>query len=432
VTAVLLLVSYQSLTAEAYLGGTLRAQVSSLVDPADPIRSSLYTVLSAALSVQAGSDVVDGEIHGRVDVDYLNEDVSAHLDSATLDAYFGSHVLLRAGWFIYNRSVADVLRILDVFTRTDFEAYFQGRLDQASMPSVLFQTSVVLGPAFVRMTVQPVILDVGFLDVDSIWFPDTGVPDQINVRFPSAKTIYRSEIVIDDYPAPTGALEEVSFAAEAGGSLGPVDLFAIYYHGQDMRPLFTATLEFPNGLFADFRARLTPVYRTIDAIGGAMITVFGPVRVYTEQMYRFSDSILTEAVTVSETGFKTLIHESPTYRYTVGTSYENYRLSLVAAVEFTDTTILDPVTRMVEPFLDRALAVLLQWSGFDGRLSLTGMGLMSLPDKSLVTTARIEVTSLDQSLAGALVLPLFWGGADTELGQYHDNIFPTVSLTFRF
>ncbi len=418
--------------AQPTVGGVAGFDLSAYVPRETLAATSLGTVVRATGTASATGSAGAVELAATLRQDLAAEELHARLDRALITAYLGSFLELRAGLFTYGPSVADLRPSMDFYMRQDIEPYLSGRPEAARLPAPLVQLTGFVGGFYARVTALPLMLEVPFFESDSIWFPDLGFPTEVEVNFPSPGTLTLSEIIVDPYPSPSGRLDEVSIQVDAGGTLGPVDFGVFYYHGQDMRPLHTATLEFPNGLFEDYVVRLTPVYRVVDVLGGSLLGVAGPVRLYTEHAYRFSDKIVIEQLTATDTGFQTMTYETPTYTFMVGASYRNAVARLLLTAEYSDTVILEPVTRMIEPALEQALALGTTWTPYDGQLALTLLGLMSFPDHSVNTSIRLEGQSRDGSYLARLTLPLFWGEADTELGQYADIIFPTLSVEYRF
>ncbi|MFP4485002.1 MAG: hypothetical protein ACLFO1_09135 [Spirochaetaceae bacterium] len=414
------------------IGGEVRYRVGAEIPVANPGEALLSHVGAAAVSLSAGSACGEVNLRARLEQDFGADSTDIDLESGEVVGYLGDYLVSRAGFFAYQPSVSDLLPALDFFKRRDLEAYFAGRVEKAIIPAPLLQLTGLAGPLYARLTILPVEVEVPFVDAGSPWFPNLGFPEEINVGSPSSTTMRLSEIVVDRYPAPTLRVDAASYQGELGGSVGLIDFTIIYYHGQDLRPRYTATLEFPQGLFQDYRVRLTPVPHRLDAIGGNILAVLGPVRTYGEIVYRHADVIVVEEVTVTESGFQTKVHETPTWTYTLGASYRRVYPALLITAEYTNSGIEDRVTRMIEPSLEHAAALTATWSPFDGRLAVTAFGLMSLLDYSFNTSLRTELWSPDGSLGVRLTAPVFWGADDTELGQYADLVLPSAEVVYRF
>ena len=419
-------------SAQVSLGGEAAYRFGAQIPIGSPSDTLLSHVGSATASLYAASDVGEIELIGAVEQDFMAGSTDLSLEESELVAYLGSYLVLRTGVFDYQPSVSDLLPSFNFFARRDLESYFEGRVGEATLPAPLVQLTGLAGPYFGRVTIMPTEAKVPFVDPDSPWFPNLGFPEEIRIGFPSPTVMRLTEIVVEPYPDPSRSFTDVSYQAEFGGTVRAFDFRLLYYHGQDLRPRYTATLEFPEGLFQDYRVRLTPIEWNLDAFGASLLAVLGPVRTYGEILHRHTDAVVIERVTSTPSGFQTIIHESPTYTYTLGASYRSSFPAVLLTAEYTNSGILKPVTRMIEPNLEHAAAASATWSPLDGRLSLTAFGLVSLRDYSFNTSFRGEVWSRDASLGLRLTVPAFWGEPDTELGQFSDLLFPSVTLTYRF
>lgn len=418
--------------AQPLLSGEAETTFSYLVPGEQLEEAGIDGGIRAALTVEAQNTSSAVRFAVSLESGMRDRAVTLTLDEAAATAYLGQYLTARVGQFHHQPSVADLLPVLNVFTRTDYEAYFSSRLEDAAQPAPMLQLTATASQWFARATVIPVLLPVRFVDSSSVWFPNLGFPESITVSFPSETTLHLAGIDLEPYPEASGAPGEVSLAAEAGATFGPVDLTGIYYHGQDLRPLYTATLTFPEGLLGDYRVVLTPVVNTLHLLGVSAVAVVGPFRISTEHALRFGDVVLTERVVASETGFETESFNRPSYQPLLGVSWMAGPVPLTVSAEYRNTIVLDPVTRIVRPLLSHAAGLLLTYRPFGGRLSVSAVLLASLPDQGVGLSLLVRGFGFDRAARLDFALPLFFGTPTSDLGQYSPNIMPTLALSVRY
>lgn len=417
--------------AGASVGGEAEYRIEGLIPRNDPGATTSEHHIELTTRLSAGSEI--GELSAAVTTgrNLTARSRKLSLEQAQVSAFFGNLVVADLGLFRYQPAVADLLPSHNFFARRNYPAFFTGRLQDAALAAPLFRVNVGGFRLFASATLLPVMLEVPFVSTDSPWFPNLGFPEEIDVSSPVSQTLTLDEIIVEAYPEATGHPAEASFELAGGVTAGPVDLALRYYNGQDLRPLYAVSLD-PDGLSSPYDIYLRPIYRRIHALAASALAVIGPVRLYTEQTLRLNDAVIVREFTNVATRFETLVYRTPSYTPLIGASYTARGVPIVASAEYRNAAIINPVDRMLEPLLDHAAAVSVLWRPWNGRLTATAFGLVSIPDGSTNSSLRLELTSRSRAMSVQLTVPIFWGAAGTELGQYADTIAPSLSLTYRF
>lgn len=417
---------------EAFFTGDTTFFIRSMIDNDNIIQSPLNGELLFKPTIYAGADIVELQATGEMSLAIVDGTIEFELAEITASVYPLSFLSLKIGKFLHSPSMADFFPQLDFFTRRDYEALIAGRIEDFAKPTYLFGINAFYDRFFLKALVEPFRTPVPFFSADSPWLPDLGFPEEISIRFPREDTLTLSEVIIEAYPIAPPTLDDFSVSAEAGGTIEFLDFVVLFYHGLDTAPLYTASLEFPQGLFQDYRVRLTPKVTDIDVLGAGISAVIGSFKLTFENSFAFKKSFLTEKLVYSETAFETLSFESPYYSLTAGVGYENFSINLFINIEYTNGFAIEPDERMVAPSFSHMVATSVLWTFLENRFSLQSTTLINIPDWSVSEIVKASFTTLDEAFETGFSLPLFFGAEDTAFGRYRGNIYPSLYLTVRF
>ncbi len=361
-------------------------------------------------------------------------EVTADIKELVLSFSLSDSIEISAGRYIHDASFASFFSRTAFARVTDYQEILEGNPDSAVLASWLIEGTYYFGDLYLRASAEPFRTELPFFETDSVWFPNLGFTEKISSPFASDGVIELEGISITEPVQSTNwynFIEDIGGALEFGGRLGPCDFLTIIYSGRDTVPLYSAEIILKN-LVDDYSVVLYPVEQRIYAAGIAARGVIGPVVLYGESSFILNKPFIKETFYSTSAGFETESYTSKYIGLTVGGRWEWWETNLFITAEYTDGYILNEEPRTIMPFFQRMALLSLLWTPLDGQLSLNLNGVADIEETSFAVTTGIEYAPGEGKLSIKLGMPLFFGAADSTLGQYSDIIFPTISASILF
>ena len=418
-----------SLSAELVFGGTGEIYSQLLVEPGHVGRSRIGwdTRFSPILAIDSPSY----DLFFRSSFSYEDnaEQISTQIDELYLVLDPLPFLQLRLGRFSYLAGTALFLSNTRYFVRRDLEELLTGRIEKVELAGDMAQLSFFLADHYLRLTAAPFTGRALIPDPGSPWFPDKDLPGSITVYFPTTKVLVLDNLSLEEAELPPFNLQNLSASLELGGTIYPVDYALLYYHGSDNSPLVKAAFEFPQGLYESYDIILTPVSRSIDALGLNLALQLGPFTFWTDDSFTSAKTFLTNRL--SSAAMETALAQQPYLELCLGMSYRPPFVDGLLAVEYRDGFVFGQDDPVIEPLLSSVLVVLLQLDLWDGKLSPSVTWIESLHDPSRAVSLRVSFRPA-MELEARLSAPLFFGPADSELGQFRENYLLSAGVIWRF
>lgn len=418
---------------EVVLGSTVTQRAALLLPLGGSSHDGAVPLLDSSLEASPQLSVFASrfELGATARVVVAQPDTELEVDVSTYELRIAPAPFLglSIGRFHYRPGMAEFLSNSNFYDRLDSTALLEGRLAQSAHPGDLLQARLFLGDAYLVLTATPFVQTPVLPAVDSPWFPDADIPEEIVSPPPFGAAIPRGAISYEDIePHLPLSAERLGYSVEVGGYLAGFDLSTLWYSGWDNNPLLTARITIPS-LSGDepFSVALTPVYRKITAVTANARRAFGRFVVWTDNAYTFYKRFLTNRIDIVRRTTQTA--EAPYLQHTAGASVSispgwlvvgEYRL----AHEISDETVLGY-------FLDSAALLSVQKQLFDYRLTAGVSGLMSLDDYSTAVLSELTY-ALDETFEVRVGFSVFVGADDSELGQFGGFLPVRTGLAVRF
>ncbi len=339
-----------------------------------------------------------------------------------------------AGKYIHDSSFAAFFSKTAFFRTVDYQELLKGSIDSAAVPSWLVEGTYFLGDWYVRGSVEPFRGDIPFFEVDSVWFPNLGFPEEIPSFLAPDGKIELEELRLVEPEARNAwnrLIEDIGGSLEIGGRVGSVDLMMLLSSGRDTTPLYTTEVVLKN-LVDDYRIDLHPLEERLTSMGIAARTAFGPVVLFGEGAFSFNKPLMKETFYSTDAGFETESYTSPYIGITIGGRWEWWEANLLTSAEYTNGFILSEASRTVMPFFQQMALGSVLWTPLDGRLSCTAACVVAIEDGSVAGNLGITYAPGEGRLSVGLSMPLFFGSADSSFGQYREILYPTLSSSIRY
>lgn len=418
------------LSAETVAGGQAGLLAQALLQPDEWERSTLGWDTRVSPAVSVDSPRFDFFFQGTISYRGGSPQVRAAVDELVLTLDPLPFLQVRLGRFCAHPGTGVFFSPTSYMLRTDFEQLVTGRKDRMTLPADLVQASLFWGDAYLRLSAAPFSAPPELPGPGSPWFPDKDLPKTIWILFPPPPyPVYLADTVLKEAPIPPFDLRQVSVSAELGGTIHPLDLALLYYHGADNSPLLKAAISRPVAVQPDYIITITPAHRTIDALGLDLAVESGGFSAWADGSFVFSKSFLTTRL--DDDTWETLLGSAPALELCLGASYRPPWADALLLAEYRDTFAFAGDDSFVQPLLSSALAVMLRVELLDGRLAASGTWIESLADGSRAIHLLLSFQP-SWELELQLAAPLFFGRPDTELGQFRGNHLVSAGLAWRF
>ncbi|HET6486810.1 MAG TPA: hypothetical protein VFH83_10345 [Spirochaetia bacterium] len=415
--------------AQAVAGGELNLGVSALVDPSQPLASSIddAIVFYPTIHVEDPAWRLDGKL--SLEWDRAAVAPSLGIRDLYIELSPAGFLTLRLGRFVYAPGSAGVLSPTHWFVTPDLLALVRNDTESLVRGGDLVQGILTLGDWSLTLSASPFAPAWSIPDPSSPWFPKKDFPRNLTIFFPTTQVVSLTGITVEPTPATQFSLTDVSVGAELGVSLPLLDLSLLAYHGWDTTPLYQPSFEFPNGFFGDYDIILTPVARKIDSIGAEATLSWGSLSAWADGAYTFSKTFLSRKL--SSSTYASDLVTSPCLEYAAGAGYDFSapRLSLQAG--YRGLWVTQSTAETILPFLGSYLNGTCALRLWDDRLSVATQALVSTVDWSAAIIGLLSIAPTNE-LSFDVVLPFFLGASDTELGQFAANYLVSIGVTVRY
>ena len=418
--------------ADVAVGGQCSFRYNLLIDPQDPLKSTPALISRFDPIFELWSDFFVFSCSGSLSYAGSNNTLDVFLKDSKVSFYPIDPMSISLGRFHYLPGTAEFFSHTNYFARSDYEIMLSQGGGLIQLPCDLAQIGFYFFDFYLLITVSPFWQPMILPEITSPWFPRNGLPKSITVSLPFERIINIGKLLYIESQTPDYDLSQVSMAVEVGGTILGVDFGLLYYQGWDNTPLLTAAFDLSNFLTSEtFDILLTPYYRKIKAIGLILETNIGALRLWSDASFTIDKSFLTNEL--SATLLNTVVSKVPFLEYTLGMSYDFPFLGLIALAEFRNSHIIeDSVTStLIEPFLHFVGVGTLLMRVLDYRLQPSFSVLFSFEDYSVSLISRCSYTPSDE-FSLSVLLPLFFGELDSELGQYQENYTLTLIVDWRF
>ncbi len=427
VLALLLGAVSASAMAQISFGGTGTVQYECALNSSDLLSSGgeLIAVLSPLVYVSGETY----EMSLKTVASFVREQVSLDIDELYLIISPSDSLSLRIGRFAYLPGAAEYFSNVNYFARVDTTKLLAGSKSGHLVFTELLQIGFYLPNVYLLLTASVVRPEMLLPGTESPWFPMAQFPQTLTVFFPSEHDLVLERIYFEQEDPHVSTLADVSVCAELGATVWGIDASLFYYHGWDSAPLTSAEFRFPSGLYESYEIVLHPVYRPVDAIGLMMATSFQALRLYLDCSVAVNKTLLTKRL--SSANLETATAQVPYVAYSLGASYEISEVDLLLLSEITDRIAVDATEELVKPMLSSAIMVGARFSPRRWHLAATMAGIVSLVDRSLVVISELAYRP-SEDLEVYVFSPLFSGEAESELGQFRDNVHITAGIRWFF
>jgi hypothetical protein len=432
-----------ALPAETVFGVTSTTSAFVMLDPADPMAAALdgYTVLKPMASAKLPLLDFYLEASFRCEKNAPRLDFSLDLMQCTIAPR--DYLTIRLGRILYLPGFAQLFSPTNYFAALDLEELVQGRFDAAPLAADLVQLVLSGGDFSATLSVAPYPPFSRTFDPDSPWFPMNGIPRELHVTLFGDRVLKLTRITVAEAETAPRPFWDVSACAQVSGSLPFLDLSFLFYHGTDNSPLFRMGFDFPQGLLQNYSVILTPIDRTIDAVGIDALFTFAALAAWIDSSYTFSKTFMSKKLSVQTLSTETAM--SPYLDLVAGARCELEGLRILFSVEYRDRWIVNETPDILPGLLSRLMTGTAVLRLFDDRLTVNASALWSVPDPwDIVTSGGSALAASSFCLIEgvlysplnefeiSLYVPYFLGGGDTELGQYADNHLVTASVTWKY
>ena len=417
--------------ADVTFGGVGSIDFQVLIERQEPPTATFNQRNSLSPNLSVWGDAFEFTLIGSIAVDGLSGAVTPSLQEFQLELYPSDFMSLRLGVFSYLPGTSEFVSNTNFFARTDYEALLTGAVAESLVPTTIIQAGVFWNDFYLLLTANPLRPEMVLPETDSPWFPMRDVPESVTLQlFADDQTILLDNLYYaEEEPSPYD-LTHISISPELGTTIFGIDASVLYYYGSDNTSLIAANF-IPYGLYDSdpYDIELTPIQRNVHAVGMNLATDISAVRIWWDSAYTFNKSFLTNRVSFSNRN--TPVVQLPYLEYSVGASYEFSFMSLTLFGELKYNHVFSEGQIFVPQMLQSLAVAAVNVSVFDYILSAYVSGIFSLVDGGVASVARITFAPVDE-LSVELLAPVFFGEADSELGQYRDNYLVSAKVIWRF
>ncbi len=416
---------------EVVIGGKAEINYSILLNTGQLGKSVPDLRTSFDPSLSAYSSIFEFSIIGSISYSKASMTPEGQLKLFEIILNPSDFLTARIGRFPYLPGTAEFISPTNYFSRIDYEKLLSGSITDYIVANDIVQLGFFLGNYYVNLSLAPFAGEFILPETDSYWFPKKDIPDSITVTFPSQQTMWLENLYYGDPEYPPVTLDNISFSAEAGGTVSILDFSLIYYHGTDNTPLMRGEIYFPQGLFENYDVIITPHYRIIDAIGINLAANISSLRIWADSSFTFSKTFNTNRL--SSTNFTTELAQSPYLEYSLGCSYEHYFINwnFFLLAEYKDNLIVERKEYFIDNMLSSLILGTADFRFFDDKLSSIFTFIHSIKDGSTVFVLKLSYSPSDE-LEFILQNPLFLGESKSDFGQFRDNHLFSCGVILRF
>jgi hypothetical protein len=415
--------------ADAALGGEVGFTLGSMIDAAAPLASTLDDTFALFPTLHVEDPLWRLDAKASLSWKWGARDVTQILERLSLELTPADFLTVRIGRFAYLPGAGGVGSCTNWFSSLDLEALLEGDAADIFTAGDLIQGTIAVGDFSFTFTASPFPPALNVPDPASSWFPKKNFPQTLHISFPTPQDISLTDIIVETPTQQAMSLSGMSFGAELSASFPLLDMSLLAYHGSDNTALFQPRFSFPNGFFSDYRIILTPVARTIDAFGLDASFGWSSFNAWIDCGYTMSKTFLSKKL--SAAAYSSELTTSPYLQYAVGCGYEmaSPHLSLQAGCR--GGWISQETSDTILPFLDSYVSARGQLQLWEDRVSLSAQTLSSTVDWSTVVIGVLSFAPSTE-FSVDLIFPVFFGGSDTELGQFSGNHLISIGATVRF
>jgi hypothetical protein len=431
--ATLLLASAPRPQAEVVIGGVGGLSWDTLIDPGAFLDSASENRLYFYPLLYAGSDNFEFSFEGAISYTSRETQPAFAVRQLSLSTFPFEFLTVRLGRFDYLPGSAEFFSCSNFFNPMDLEALIYQRDLDFLQPADLLQLTVLFWEAYLRISASTFVPQRPFPEPESPWFPMKDIPGTLLVPLPSPHEMTLGTVSVKAEAEIPANLSSISLCAEGGLSLYGIDLALLYYQGWDVDLITTSEILFPTGFFGSFDVEITPITRYIRAVALDLATSISALRLWLDSSFTFQKSFNTSRL--SSDALSTLLAQQHYWEYTVGASYELSRLKTTLLAEFKGDLVVPSGSgsedALVKNLLSCAFVGSARSAFFDSRMIASVLVLVSTADGSTAMQLALSYEPSSE-LRFVLYSPLFFGGLETELGQFSGNHLVSAAVQWRF
>ncbi|HCM26552.1 MAG: hypothetical protein A2Z99_07725 [Treponema sp. GWB1_62_6] len=352
------------------------------------------------------------------------------VDEALLAAAPADFLTVKLGRFRLDDSAALLLGVADFLCPQDVETLLSGDAEEASLPEDLLAVTFLAGDFSFRLVCAPFEPPSVLPDPGSPWFPDAILPQSLEI-LGNTHTIRGVEVAD---PAPGQFVLDPAFLAAVAYSGNRGDVGASFFAGPDRDAAWSSNVLLDSLMLpGKFDAEL---FRRGGYVKGASLSgslILGEWRIAAESSYRNGKEADTSEL--DDTGAALIWNYLPeTIDEAAGVlslSWSPASAPIRAVAEIRGSRWFGAEAGTLLPTLGNTAAFALSWSLpiFDS--TIDALYLVSLTDSSTAATLRGTLPfGADAELS--ILVPLFSGDGESELGRYGQQPVATVALKARF
>ncbi|MBN2736176.1 MAG: hypothetical protein JXR70_04285 [Spirochaetales bacterium] len=413
--------------AETYFSGKFTSSVYSYINSDQISNSTIGDRTSLNFTIGDESDNYSFLITPEIDFSYTEKLIEPRLKEWALKIDLFTFLSIKTGFFPYLPGMAEFFSNTNFYTISDYEELVSGNFQNSMTPSTLIQLQFFTDQWYLFLTCSPFLITPILPDPASPWFPTKNLPPSISISEPINQTINLGSIIIQDIICEN-SLSNANYGFELGGGFSYFDFSLSYFHGQNNFPLFTSTMEFPEGLNDYYNIILTPLWENIDAFGLDIKTTLNAMTFWLDAAYYPWKPYQSRKL--DTTNFSTLIKESPSIISTLGMGYEIQTPHISLLIEYKKEWILINLPEIVTPDFANLLTINLRLFLHDDKIIFYPVVLLSTLDQSWATIFNFTFAP-EYFFECFFTLPLFFGKEKSDFGQYRKNIYGSMGFTYR-
>ncbi len=352
------------------------------------------------------------------------------VDEALLTAAPADFLAFRLGRFRLDESAALLLGVADFLCPQDVETLLSGDAEEASMPEDLVSATLLAGDLSLRLVYAPFVPPSVVPDPGSPWFPDGILPRSLRI-IGNTHTI-RDVTVAEPDEGPFSLDPAYLVSLDYSGDRG--DLGASFFTGPDRAAPWSSSvllesLILPGDYDAELFQRVSRIWAA--ALSGSLI--LGDWRFAAESAY--ANGKVADTTELDEEGsvyqWRYLTDELDGLSGVLSVSWSPSGLPVRAVAELRHARYFHAATGSHLPELGNAAASAFSWSMPFADALLEALVLASLQDGSVAATLR-GILPFGSDAELSVLVPLFFGDEESELGRYGQRPVATVTLKARF
>jgi hypothetical protein len=263
----------------------------------------------------------------------------------------------------------------------------------------------------------------------SAWFPRLGLLAETRIL---GRT-YRLRNL--DWADRAAGFPDLAFdpavMGEAGFTAGPFDLAAYGYYGADRVYAVTGKITMPLTPWGVYDIALTPRHGTVGSVGASAGLLLDPFTFWADGNWMAGRLVAVNELFNPGTGWETVARPADSVGMSAGLSWRLPFANAYIAAEWHYVWYPQAPAGMRAPFLDRVVGALFNCELFDQALAPAVAGFVSLRDASWCLVPSLDIRLWGEATL-SLSCPLFFGGDETELGQFARARQALAGLQIRF